>query len=225
MGRVVARDARVAFCVEIVRVARAVHGVVGAGPPCPASGRRDYDDRSVAITGDCGRFPRARPPAVGSLRSAYGLLGAWSTCGGFSAVGRSDRPARRWPCGWAVHVSPSWQAEDRVCADSPPYDMRLTRPNLVAVLEGRAAVLRPRHLPHTGVALNPLDAQTRMEALAATGNVGDELRHCSAEGSLLLRSEPVPIAPERREDFTCRHRAVSCARPGPLGTARRSRSA
>lgn len=65
--------------------------------------------------------------------------------------------------------------------------MRLAKPHLCAVLEGRATVGRPSHLPHVGVALHSLDAQPRMEALAAAGEVSDELRYCFAEGSLLLR--------------------------------------
>jgi hypothetical protein len=51
-----------------------------------------------------------------------------------------------------------------------------------------------------------------MEALASIGDVSNELRKRLMERSLLLRGEPIPIAPERREDFTRRHRAASSAR-------------
>lgn len=77
--------------------------------------------------------------------------------------------------------------EDRVSPDPAPDDVRMTRMNLVSILEGGTAVVSPRHLPHAGMALDPLDAKARMEALAATREVGDELRDGLAEGSLLLR--------------------------------------
>jgi hypothetical protein len=43
--------------------------------------------------------------------------------------------------------------------------VRLAGLNLLAVLEGRAPVRRPAHLPYAGVSLHPLDAQSWMEAL------------------------------------------------------------
>jgi len=59
-----------------------------------------------------------------------------------------------------------------VRANPAPDDVWLTRMNLLAVLEGGAAVVCPRHFPHAGMALDPLDAEAGMEALAATGEVG-----------------------------------------------------
>lgn len=53
------------------------------------------------------------------------------------------------------------------------------RANLRAVLEGRTAIRRPSHLPHPRMALHPLDAQTRMEALAPVGDINDELTSAS----------------------------------------------
>jgi len=47
------------------------------------------------------------------------------------------RPARR-------RLRP---AEDHVCPDAPPNDVRPTRPDLGAVLEGGTTVRRPGHLP------------------------------------------------------------------------------
>src|ERR1035441_4610684 len=114
----------------------------------------------------------------------------------------------------------SWSTLSRAqggptCAncDAPPNDMRLTRPNLAAVLEGRTTVQRPCHLPHAGVPLHPLHPQARTKALTAAGKVGDELRYRLAECPLLLRGEPVPVTPERREDFTRRHHSASPAPP------------
>lgn len=56
-------------------------------------------------------------------------------------------------------------------ADTPPDDVRLTGVNLVAVLEGGAAVIGPCHLPDTGMALHTLDTEAGMEALAVAFKV------------------------------------------------------
>lgn len=72
-------------------------------------------------------------------------------------------------------------------ADSAPDDVRLAGVNLIAVLEGGAAVRRPSHLPNAGVPLDALDPKARVKALAALGKIGDELLDRFAEGLLLLR--------------------------------------
>jgi len=64
-----------------------------------------------------------------------------------------------------------------------------------------------------------------MEALLVLGEIGNELGHRDAEFTLLLRAQVIPVASERREDFTRRHRAASCARPMRLGNPRRSQIA
>ena len=56
--------------------------------------------------------------------------------------------------------------EDRVRANPAPDDVRLAGVNLLAVLEGGAAIVGPRHLPHPRMALHPFDPETRMKALA-----------------------------------------------------------
>lgn len=81
-------------------------------------------------------------------------------------------------------------------AGAAPDDVRLAWLNLVSVLEGRAAIRCPSHLPDAGVSLHPLDAQPWMEVLTTARKVGDELSYRLAERSLLLSSEPVPITPE-----------------------------
>jgi hypothetical protein len=58
----------------------------------------------------------------------------------------------------------SGATEDRMGADSPPDDVRLTGVNFLAVLEGRATVIRPGHLPDARVPLDALDTEPGMEA-------------------------------------------------------------
>jgi hypothetical protein len=95
----------------------------------------------------------------------------------------------RWTTRDSVRGSPIQLGppENRVGADASPDDVRLARSNLYAVFEGRTAVRCPGHLPHATMALHPLDAQTRMEALAPIGDVSDELHKRLAERSLLSR--------------------------------------
>jgi hypothetical protein len=71
-------------------------------------------------------------------------------------------------------------------ADAAPDDVCLAGLSLAAVLEGRAAVRRPSHLPYAGMSLHTLDAQPWMKALTTARKVGDELSYCLAECSLLL---------------------------------------
>jgi hypothetical protein len=64
-------------------------------------------------------------------------------------------------------------------ADASPDDVRLAGVDFIAVLEGRAAVIGPAHLPDAGMPLHSLDPETRMEALLRGLQVGDELPECS----------------------------------------------
>jgi hypothetical protein len=70
---------------------------------------------------------------------------------------------------------------------------------------------------------SPVCTSAPYSKVASVGDISDELHKRFAERSLLLLGQSVPIAPERREDFTRRHRAASSARPGPLGTRHRYR--
>lgn len=73
-------------------------------------------------------------------------------------------------------------------ADATPDDVRLVGVDFIAVLEGRAAVVGPGHLPDTGMPLHTLYAKARMKALLVFCKVGDELSHRIAEFPLLLRT-------------------------------------
>lgn len=78
--------------------------------------------------------------------------------------------------------------EDRVSANATPDDVRLPGLDLVAVLEGGAAVVSPSHLPDAGMTLNALDAETRMKALFVFCEIGDEPGHRIPKLPLLLRT-------------------------------------
>src|SRR5262245_4434576 len=47
--------------------------------------------------------------------------------------------------------------QDAMIADTPPDDMRLSRPDLGAIVEGSAPVGRPAHLEDAGMALHALN--------------------------------------------------------------------
>jgi hypothetical protein len=64
-------------------------------------------------------------------------------------------------------VNPAALSRSSRGADASPGDVRLAWVYLLAVLERRAAVGGPRHLPHTRIPLHPLDTQTGLEASAA----------------------------------------------------------
>lgn len=70
--------------------------------------------------------------------------------------------------------------------DAPPDDVRLVGVDFIAVLEGRAAVIGPGHLPDSRMPLHALYAKARMKALLALSKISDELRHGGAELALLL---------------------------------------
>ncbi len=86
--------------------------------------------------------------------------------------------------------------ENRMGSDATPNDVRLSRMDFIAVLEGCAAVVGPGHLPDTGMALHALHAKSGMKALFLFGEIGDELSHRIAEFPLLLWTQLVPVAPE-----------------------------
>jgi len=76
-----------------------------------------------------------------------------------------------------------------VGANATPDDVRLAGVDFIAVLEGRAAVVGPGHLPKTGMALHSLHAKPGMEALLVFSEIADELSHRIAEVALLLRTQ------------------------------------
>lgn len=73
-------------------------------------------------------------------------------------------------------------------SDAPPDDVRLAGVDFIAVLEGRAAVIGPGHLPDAGMTLHALYAKPGMEALLVFGEIGDELSHRIAKFALLFRT-------------------------------------
>jgi hypothetical protein len=50
-----------------------------------------------------------------------------------------------------------------VCSDSPPHDVRLALPFLLAVCERGAAVWGPSQLPHVGPSSYALNSKLRVE--------------------------------------------------------------
>lgn len=66
-------------------------------------------------------------------------------------------------------------------SDAPPDDVRLAGVNFIPVLEGRAAVVGPGHLPDSWVPLYALYAEAGMKALLALSKISDELRHGGAK--------------------------------------------
>jgi hypothetical protein len=81
--------------------------------------------------------------------------------------------------------------------DAPPDDVCLARVHLCAVLEGRSAIRSPSHLPHPKMALHPLDAQTRREALTSVGDISYELHKRFAERSLPVAGS---VGPKSRQN-------------------------
>lgn len=166
------------------------------------------DRRSLAAIGEfrvsidtVGKIARGSSPRTSSATSARSSSSRTTRLGSCSSPTRDSFRTRYW--------RPSRQR------------LEAEKQQASALLD--AAELHARDIESAGMTLHPLDPQTRMEALASIGDVSDELHERLAEGSLLLRGESVPIAPERREDFTSRHRAASSARPGPPGTPHRCR--
>src|SRR5947209_333431 len=67
--------------------------------------------------------------------------------------------------------------------------------------------------------LAAFNAQRRAER--ASAKIGDELLDHVPKGTLLLRCQAPPVAPERREDVIRRHLTSLIARQARLGTPRR----
>ncbi|HET8813636.1 MAG TPA: hypothetical protein VFM51_01605 [Solirubrobacterales bacterium] len=107
-----------------------------------------------------------------------------------------DAPPGDWvesgtiPLGLGSEIVPlpkqSRATEDRMGSDTPPDNVRLAGLDFLAVLEGRAAIIGPSHLPDSRMPLDPFHAKPGMKTLLIFGEIGDELSYRIAEFPLLL---------------------------------------
>src|SRR5437016_5391468 len=106
-------------------------------------------------------------------------------------------------------------------ADAPPDDVWLALCDLLAVLERRSSVIRPRHLEDTGRSLDAFHSQACPE-LATQSQVFDEVLDRSQERSLLRRRQPLEVRAETRQPGEGRHALPAALRGRPGYFAQRS---